>query len=218
MHVPTWCIPQEVWDDPNYDIHIADGGYVYLKLRRGLYGLKEAGILAFNQLVKKLAPHGYEPVPFTPGLWRHRTRHTTFVLCVDEGVKYFSRADAKHLIDALEAEYKLTMMDWAGTLYCSLTLDWHYDKGYVDVSMPGYVPRALKGFDHSPPRRPQHAPHKWQAPVYGSRTPQTATTESHATPLAPDGTTRIQQISGTFLYYSNIDYCILPALNEISSE
>jgi hypothetical protein len=33
MHVPTWCIPQEVWDDPSYDIHIADDGYVYLEIR-----------------------------------------------------------------------------------------------------------------------------------------------------------------------------------------
>jgi hypothetical protein len=36
-----------------------------------MYGLKEAGILAMEQLVAKLAPHGYEPAPFTPGLWRH---------------------------------------------------------------------------------------------------------------------------------------------------
>ena len=86
---------------------------------------------------------------------------TTFVLCADDfGVKYFSKADAQHLIDALEADYKLTI-DWTGALYCGLTLDWHYDKGYVDVSMPGYVPGALKRFDHPPPRRPQQAPHKW---------------------------------------------------------
>jgi hypothetical protein len=218
MRVHTSCIPQEVWDDPSYDIHPENDGYVYLEIRRGMYGLKEAGILAFNQLVKKLAPHGYEPMPFTPGLWRHRTKRTTFVLCVDDfGVKYFSKDDAQHLIDALEADYQLTT-DWTGSLYCGLTLDWHYDKGYVDVSMPGYVPRALKRFAHPIPRRAQHAPHKWQAPVYGSRSPQTATPDSQATTLDQKGTTRIQQISGTFLYYSNVDYCILPALNEISSE
>jgi hypothetical protein len=28
--------------------------------------LKEAGILAFKQLVTKLAPHGYKPAPLTP--------------------------------------------------------------------------------------------------------------------------------------------------------
>jgi hypothetical protein len=84
--------------------------------------------------------------------------------------------------------------------------------------MPGYVPRALKRFEHPPPRPPQHVPHKWLTPVYGFSKPQTATIESQATPLAADGTTHIQQISGTFLYYSDVDYCILPALNEISSQ
>jgi hypothetical protein len=83
-------------------------------------------------------------MPFTPGLWRHRTRRTTFALCVDDfGVKYFSRTEAMHLINALHANYQLTI-DWTGNLYCGLTLDWHYDDGYVDISMPGYVDYALK--------------------------------------------------------------------------
>jgi hypothetical protein len=140
MRVPIWCIPQEVWDDPNHDIHIADDGYVYLEIRRGLCALKEAGVLAFNQLIKKLAPHGCEPMPFTPGLWRYCTRRTTFVLRVDDfGVKCFSKTNAQHLIDALEADYEVTI-NWDGALCCGLTLDWHYDDGCVDVSMPGYVP------------------------------------------------------------------------------
>jgi nitrous oxide reductase accessory protein NosL len=88
-----------------------------------MYGLKEAAIITFNQLVKKLAPHGYAPAPFTPGLWRHNTKRTTFVLCVDDfGVKYFSQPDAQHLIDALKAHYELTI-DWSGALYCGLMLD-----------------------------------------------------------------------------------------------
>jgi hypothetical protein len=77
-------------------------------------------------------------MPFTPGLWHHRTKCTTFILCVDDfGVKYFSKADAQHLIDAIiSADYKLTI-DWSGKLYCGLTLDWHYDEGYIyiDISM-----------------------------------------------------------------------------------
>jgi hypothetical protein len=101
--------PQEVWDDPRYDIQIAAHGYVYLEIWRGMYGLKEAAIIAFNQLVQKLAPAGFKPLPFTPGLWRHTTKPTTFVLCVDDfGVKYFSKPDAQHLIDAITAHYALT--------------------------------------------------------------------------------------------------------------
>ena len=38
------------------------------EIHRGMYGLKEAGILTFNQLIQKLKPAGYEPMPFTPGL------------------------------------------------------------------------------------------------------------------------------------------------------
>ena len=66
-------IPKEVWDDPRYTIHISADGFVYLEIRRGMYGLKEAGVLAFEQLARHLAPHGYEPAPYTPGLFRHAT-------------------------------------------------------------------------------------------------------------------------------------------------
>jgi hypothetical protein len=61
IQVRPSVIPQEVWDGPRYDIPIANGGYVYLKIRRGMYGLKEAGIIAFNQLVKKLVPTAMNP-------------------------------------------------------------------------------------------------------------------------------------------------------------
>jgi hypothetical protein len=185
-----------------------------------MYGLKEAGIIAFNQLVKRLAPSGYEPMPFTPGLWRHRTKRTTFVLCVhDFGIKYFSKPDAMHLIDdALQADYDITI-DWAGDLYCGLTLDWHYDAGYVEVSKPGYVPRALTKFNHPAPLRPQHAPHKWVEPAFGSRQPQRPNPDPTAPPLDKPSTTRIQAVTGTFQHYARAcDPCILPALNEIAAE
>ena len=66
-------IRKEVWDDPRYTIHISADGFVYLEIRRGMYGLKEAVVLAFEQLARHLAPHGYEPAPYTPGLFRHAT-------------------------------------------------------------------------------------------------------------------------------------------------
>ena len=214
-------IPQEIWDDPRYTIIEDKDGWIYLEIRRGMYGLKEAGIIAFKQLVNKLEPSGYHPMQHTPGLWRHKTRKTTFALCVDDfGVKYFSKADALHLINALETEYKLTI-DWTGSLYCGLNLDWHYTaspKPYVEVSMDGYGERALKHFDHPAPDKPQHAPHAWIAPVYGRKTAQMPTPDPDEPTLDKKGSHRVQSVSGKFLYYSNIDYCIKPALNEISSQ
>jgi len=185
-----------------------------------MYGLKEAGVFAFNQLVQKLAPVGYGPMPFTPGLWRHRTKRTTFALCVNEfGVKYFPLLpDTMHLINTVNAHNDLTV-DWTGKLYCGLALDWHYDEGYVDISIPGYVTRALKQFNHPAPLCPQHAPYQWIEPAYGSRKPQNHTPESKAQLLHKHGTTRIQVINGTFIYYGPAcDPCILPALNEITTE
>ena len=85
--------------------------------------------------------------------------------------------------------------------------------------MKGYVDRALKKFDHPAPLHPQHAPHDWFRPAYGSRTPQTATEASSAAPLDKAGTLRIQSINGTFMYYGRgVGPCILVALNKIATE
>jgi hypothetical protein len=85
--------------------------------------------------------------------------------------------------------------------------------------MPGYVDRALTKFNHPAPLHQQHAPHKWIEPAYGSRKLQTPTPESMAKPLDKTGTTRVQAINGTFMYYGRTcDPCILPTLNNIASE
>ena len=212
-------IPQEIWDDPRYDIVIEDDGYVYLEVRRGMYGLKEAGVIAFNQLVKHLAPHGYHPMKHTAGLWRHETRKTTFALCVDDfGIKYFSMDDANHLLAALRTKYEITV-DWTGKLYCGLHLEWNYAEGYVDVSMPGYVHRALIRYGHKPPAKPQHAPHRWIEPTYGSRAPQTPVAPTISAPLDAKGTLRVQSVGGSFLFYGRgVDPCILPTLNESQTQ
>jgi hypothetical protein len=126
----------------------------------------------------------------------------------------FSRADTDHLFTALEEKYIITK-DWAGTSYLGFTLVWNYAAGWVDVSMPDYVPNALVKLGHPPPKRPQHAPHLWHKPAYGQKV-QLASQD--LTPLlAKLGITRVQQISGIFLYYGRgVDQTILVALNEIS--
>ena len=43
-------------------------GYVYVDIRKGMYGLKEAGIIAYKRLVHNLQPHGYAHVAHTPDL------------------------------------------------------------------------------------------------------------------------------------------------------
>ena len=71
-----------------------------------MYGLKQAAILAYNQLISHMNPHGYYPVPFTTGLWAHKTIRTKQFLCVDDfGVKYFTKDYENHLIYSLKKHY-----------------------------------------------------------------------------------------------------------------
>jgi hypothetical protein len=104
--------------------------------------------------------------------------HHFLVLCEkDDFIKYFSRP-MQHLIDALQADYELTI-DWEGTLYCGLTIDWHYAEGYVDVHA---LIRPASPQTFSSPRH-YDLTCTSGSPVYGSRVPQTATAASKAEPL-----------------------------------
>jgi len=68
-------------------------------------------------------------------------RPIRFCLCVDDfAIKYYSENDAKHLLHSLEKNCTVTT-DWSGQNFCGLTIDWHYDKGFVDIAMPKYVAR-----------------------------------------------------------------------------
>ena len=217
MRIHRKYVTPEVLDE--YDLtpqHFDSKGYCYVEIRKGMYGLKEAAILAYDQLRTHLAPYGYFPVQHTPGLWCHRTHCTTFTLAVDDfGIKYFSKDDANHLFAALATRYALTK-DWTGSTYLGFTLDWNYDAGHVDISMPSYVPKALLTLRHPKPARSQHAPHLWTAPAYGTKI-QLASTDLSPL-LDKSGIQRVQQISGLFLYYSRgCDPTIITALNEISN-
>ena len=88
-----------------------------------MYGLKQAGIIAYMELTKHLDKFGYHPVRDTPGLWKHNTRATIFTLVVDDfEIKYASRQDAEHLLQALCAKYTIST-DRDASLYIRITLN-----------------------------------------------------------------------------------------------
>jgi hypothetical protein len=194
---------------------VSADGYIYIRIKKGMYGLKQAALLAYQHLVKQLAPYGYHPCPCTTGLWQHDTRQTKLCLCVDDfGVKYFSQHDADHLLDALRADYKISV-DWEGKNYCGLVIKWNEAKNYVDVSMPGYVATTLTRLQHRCPARPQYAPHQWTQPAYGQKLQLAPIDESPK--LEKTKTIYVQSCVGSFLYYARaVDATMLPAINEIS--
>jgi hypothetical protein len=63
--------PEEIIQKYNLN-PLAVDGWVYIEIRKGMYGLKQAGLLANQLLQTRLAPCGYYPARHTPGLWLHK--------------------------------------------------------------------------------------------------------------------------------------------------
>ncbi len=110
--------------------------YVYCEIRKGMYGLPQAGIIV-QQLL------GYHQSKIVPGLWTHETRDISFTLVVDDfAIKYTKKEDTQHLIDAIQKDYNITV-DWEAHKYIGLTVKWDYLNRKVDLHMPGYLNKAL---------------------------------------------------------------------------
>jgi hypothetical protein len=216
MRFPAWMIPDKIMDQ--YNLHdLLHDGYVYAEIRKGMYGLPQAGLLANKLLVKRLAKHGYAPTTHTHGLWKHSTRPILFSLVVDDfGVKYVGKEHVDHLVKMLELYYPISI-DWKGGLYCGIKLDWDYTACTVDLSMPGYVAKALHHFQHPTPNQPYHSPAKWTAPQYGAKVQLTAPADL-TEPMSNQQTTTLRQVVGKFLFYARaVDPTMLEPLNELAT-
>jgi hypothetical protein len=104
--------PEEIIQKYNLNALAVDG-WVYIEIRKGMYSLKQAGLLANQLLQTSLAPFGYYPAHHTPGLWLHKTRPISFTLVVDDF----------DLRNALLRTYELTT-DWMVKVYSGMTLKW----------------------------------------------------------------------------------------------
>jgi hypothetical protein len=88
MWIAITSIPQSIIDQYRI-LELVHNGFVLVDISRGMYGLPQAGILSYNQLVSHLTKYGYSPCTHTPGIWTHATRSVTFCLVVDDfGIKY----------------------------------------------------------------------------------------------------------------------------------
>jgi hypothetical protein len=216
VRIPISMVPDEIMDE--YNLHaLVHNGYLYVEVRKGMNGLPQAGLLANVLLAKRLAKHGYSPVPHTHGLWTHKWRRIKFSLVVDDfGVMYVGREHAEHLKAALEENYEI-LTDWEGALYCGIKLTWDFAARNMGLSMPGYIASVLHRFQHPNPARPQHAPHKMQPINYGA-TVQFSTPADTSTPLTDAEKLKLQQVIGCLLYYTRaVDPTMLIALITLAS-
>eukprot|EP00804_Cyclotella_cryptica_P023660 CCRYP_017686-RA/>CCRYP_017686-RA protein AED:0.36 eAED:0.36 QI:0/0/0/1/0/0/2/0/366 len=201
MKMPLDLFPEHTIQQ--YDLRTkAKNGFVYLEIRRCMYGLPMAGALTNKLLHERLAPHGYYEVAHTPGLWRHVWRPLAFTLVVDDfGVKFVGKQHAQHLIDTLKQHYML---------------NWNYDKCTLLISLPGYIQKVLQRFQHDTPKTPQRCPFQPHPRKFGADSQDTLPPDD-SKPLEPSGVTRVQQVVGSLLFYARaVDNTILPALSTIA--
>ena len=61
-------IPEDIVTRYKLSTFTDNRNFVHFKISKGMYGLKQAAIFAYDQLKRNLAPHGYKPIPNTVGL------------------------------------------------------------------------------------------------------------------------------------------------------
>jgi hypothetical protein len=184
---------EEIVDKYNLDALALDG-WVHIEIRKGMYGLKQAGLIANQVLPTRLAPLGYYPAHHTPGLWLYKTRPIAFSLIVDDfAVKYVGKQHTDHLINTLLQIYEL-IIDWAAKVYSGMSLKWDYKNRTCDISMPGYVYNVLSKFQHDAPKHPQHTPSRYVTPVYGEKTHHA--TKDETLPITAKQCLAIQKLMG----------------------
>ena len=84
--------------------------------------------------------------------------------------------------------------------------------------MPKYVFKSLAKFNHKLLKKTQHAPYKWQVPLYGKRV-QVVHPTLPAPALSKKETKIVQSKVGTFIYYGRaVEPTLLVVLNEIYSD
>ncbi len=216
MRIGKKQIPLDIQQRYNLDA-LWDGDGVYVEIVKGIYGLPQAGKLAQDRLVKHLATHGYRPAQNTPCLFTHESLPITFTLVVDDfGIKVKGLHHAEHLFAALRELYTITV-DYTGSKYVGMTIEFDRSARTVSLSMPGYVEKALARFGVPPKKHATDSPSLYIPPSYGARVQQMTTVDSSA-PLSATDTKFVQQVVGVFAYYARaVDPTMLTAVNKIGS-
>ena len=208
-------IPPRIIRQYQLDLLVVDG-FVYARINKAWYGLKQGGKIAHDDLVEHLKKHGYVRSGTTDGLFKHITRDISFTLVVDDfGIKYLRDEDVDHLLKIMRLKYTFKV-DMDAKQYIGIHLDWNYTTRELICSMKGYVQQALMELEHVSKSRHQNAPSPVVRPEYGARI-QYATDDD--TPKLDDSKIKfLQRVVGKFLYYARaIDTTMAHAINDIGA-
>ena len=71
MKILLTHIPDEIIAEYALKRKVHSDSAIYIEIRKGMYGLPQAGMLANKLLKRRLTQHGYYEVRHTPGYWQH---------------------------------------------------------------------------------------------------------------------------------------------------
>ena len=216
MRISLKHIPLDV--QQRYNIAgMVHNGYVLMEISKGIYGLPQAGKLAQDRLVAHLANNGYIQCVNTPCLFVHQSNGVAFTLVVDDFlIKYNDRKEVDHLLSVLRELYTITTEFGATQKYVGITLHHNRTKRHIDMSIPGYVQKAIQRFQRTN-LKGADSPIIYVPPNYGKHQ-QEVPLDEPSVPLTAAEILELQEIVGVFLFYARaVDPTMLTAINKIAS-
>ena len=82
-------LPEDLIEEYKLRDKFTNNGYLYVGVRKGMYGLPHSGIITQQILEERLHKNGYHQSKYTPGLWTHAFHPISFFLVVNDiVVKY----------------------------------------------------------------------------------------------------------------------------------
>ena len=122
-----------------------------------------------------------------------------------------------HLIVTLEKQCVISV-EWLGSKYSGLTLDWEYAQRLVTLPTPNYVFMALRRFYRNTPAKPVCSSDKFELPACGAKV-QHATQESSGTAIYEYAIQFMHQVAGVFLCHARaLHNTMLVTSNDISRQ
>ena len=188
-------------------------GWVYVEIRKGIYGLPWAGLLAQELLKKWLAKKVTHRVHLLQAC--RNIKHDNLVLPWCQW--FLGEICGKRICQAFEEHFRTTLwgvdgLEWNKLCWTQPGL------GLWQVrSLPSDA-KIWKWFQHSHPQKPQHQPYPHVPPKYGQK--QQLVEPEYTAPHLDKKTTKfIKDITGTFLFYAcAIDSTMLTAFSAITAE
>ena len=186
-----------------YNLHqFQVGDYVHVRVDKGMYGLKQAGLLSHERLVKHLASHDYIENPLVPCLFHHAKDDITFCLVVDDFlIKSFNAPARQRLYTVMKKIFEITIDENESMIkFLNITIRFDRPNQRFILSMPGYISKMLKRFERWAGTKHARSPGIYTHTVYSSNV-QLAPTPDISDSLSAIDTTFLMEFVGVMKYY-----------------